>query len=256
MIVALNIGFRIDQKWLLKDFDLSFEKGNLHLIIGENGAGKSTLIKLLSGQLKPSTGNVLIDGLSVQKQSLSSLAKSRAVLSQSLDFAFPMTVNEVLLLGRYPHFNERPQSADFEIINECARLFEVLPFLERAYETLSGGEKQRVQFARVFAQIWSKSERNNILFLDEPLTYLDLAHQLDFIKKLIHIIQTQKLTVIGVLHDLNLAARFADQIILLKNGQLIDHGKPDDVLSIQNLETIYGLTPSFVNGMHGRLIEF
>lgn len=256
MIQAQNLSFQIRNKSLIDQISCEFEAGKLHLIIGENGAGKSTLIKLLSGQLKPTSGKVFFKEKDLKNFSISELAKHRAVLSQSLDFAFPMRVNDVILLGRYPYFNEQPSALDLQIINDLMQVFEIEEFEHRAYDSLSGGEKQRVQFARVFAQIYPDKNESKLLFLDEPLTYLDISHQIDFMLKLKHAVREQNLTVIGVLHDLNLANRFADSLLLLKSGKLIAHGKPKEVMNEKNLETIYGITPSFIQGKHGQIIEF
>lgn len=156
-------------------------------------------------------------------------------------------------MGRYPYFSSRPAKLDLEIVQESMRWFGILHFADRDYTTLSGGERQRVQFARIMAQIWPGDDTHRILFLDEPLTFLDVKYQYDFLKKIRNFIGTQNLTVIGVLHDLNLAARFADKQILLKEGELIVHGDQKTVLTSEHIRKAYGMEPRLIEA-EGRLI--
>jgi iron complex transport system ATP-binding protein len=156
----------------------------LHLLIGPNGAGKSTLIKVLARLLRPQNGKVEYDGADVQHASEAILAKQRAVLSQAVEVAFPLSVREVVMMGRYPHFGGHPGPNDEKIVDEVMAHFDVTEFSERNYQTLSGGERQRVNFARVLAQLWrDDNSTGRYLFLDEPLTFLDIRHQIDFMKK-------------------------------------------------------------------------
>src|SRR5262244_4322410 len=154
MLTASNITFRVGQKALIADVSVSFATGKLHLIIGPNGAGKSTLIKVLARLLRPQTGKVEYDGADVSDVYEAQLAKHRAVLSQAIEVAFPLTVREVVMMGRYPHFGGRPGPADDRIVDEVMTHFDVTEFSHRNYQTLSGGERQRVNFARVLAQLW------------------------------------------------------------------------------------------------------
>ena len=191
MLEARNITFRIGNKPLITDVTASFAPGKLHLVIGPNGAGKSTLIKVLARLLRPQTGKVEYAGADVRDTSEAVLARYRAVLSQAVEVAFPLTVREVVMMGRYPHFRSRPGPGDERITDEVMAFFEVTEFRERDYQTLSGGERQRVNFARVLNQLWRPDSGATVsgpsyryLFLDEPLTFLDIRHQIDFMKKL------------------------------------------------------------------------
>src|SRR6185369_9814202 len=148
------ITFRVGNKALISAISLAFEPGKLHLIIGPNGAGKSTLIKVLARLLRPHSGNVSYEGVDAKDASEADLAKRRAVLSQAVEVAFPLSVREVVMMGRYPHFGGRPGPADEQIVDELMRFFDVTEFKDRDYQTLSGGERQRVNFARVLAQLW------------------------------------------------------------------------------------------------------
>ena len=256
MIRTENLSLQIGSKTLLHPISLKLEAGKLHLILGPNGAGKSTLVKLLSDQQKPSSGNVFYDDHKLSSYKVDRLAKFRAVLSQSVDFAFPLTVNEVVMMGRYPHFSSSPKTADKEIVDQAMNLFQVESLQERDYTTLSGGEKQRVHFARIMAQIWPEDSSNKVLFLDEPLTYLDIKFQYDFLNLISKFLKKHNLTVIGVLHDLNLAARFADHLILLNHGHLIAQGSQVDVLTSENIEKVYGMKPSIIEHDKRLLIDF
>lgn len=256
MIRTENLSLQISSKTLLHPLSLNLEAGKLHLILGPNGAGKSTLVKLLSGQQNPSSGAVFYDDHRLTSYKVEHLAKFRAVLSQSVDFAFPLTVNEVVMMGRYPHFSSSPTKADKEIVSLAITLFEIENLANRDYTTLSGGEKQRVQFARIMAQIWPEADKTKVLFLDEPLTYLDIKFQYDFLNLIADFLKKYPLTVVGVLHDLNLAARFADHLIILKNGHLLAQGNQAEVLTPENIEKVYGMKPSIIEHHKRLLIDF
>ena len=274
MLTANNITFSVGPKRLIEDISVSFAPGKLHLIIGPNGAGKSTLIKVLARLLRPQTGAVEYEGSNVRDAREADLAKHRAVLSQAIEVAFPLSVREVVMMGRYPHFGGRPGSLDDEIVDEVMAHFEVTEFTGRDYQTLSGGERQRVNFARVLAQLWrnGKADRSHngssapqvlgtpaaspakmtcrYLFLDEPLTFLDIRHQIDFMKKVREFSNAPDVVTVGVVHDLNLAARFADQLVLLNHGRLVAEGSPADVLTADLISDAFGVRPSFVSTQH------
>ena len=262
MLTANNITFSVGQKRLIEDISVSFAPGKLHLIIGPNGAGKSTLIKVLARLLRPNTGTVKYEGVDVRDTREAELARHRAVLSQAIEVAFPLTVREVVMMGRYPHFGGRPGPADEKIVDDVMAHFDVTEFSTRDYQTLSGGERQRVNFARVLAQLWrdgsehrsdngsSPSTICRYLFLDEPLTFLDIRHQIGFMKSVRHFSNSPDVVAVGVVHDLNLAARFADQIVLLNHGRFIAGGSPADVLTADLIRDAFGVEPSFVSTQH------
>ena len=249
MLTASNVTFRVGQKTLIADVSVSFAPGKLHLIIGPNGAGKSTLIKVLARLLRPQNGTIEYDGADVQHASEAALAKQRAVLSQAVEAAFPLSVREVVMMGRYPHFGGRPGPTDESIVDEVMAHFDVTEFSERNYQTLSGGERQRVNFARVLSQLWDNGTAScRYLFLDEPLTFLDIRHQIDFMKKVRDFAGARDVVTVGVVHDLNLAARFADQIVLLDHGLLVASGTATDVLTADLIRSTFGVNPTFVAG--------
>lgn len=244
MLSASNLVFHAGGRTLIDRFSMRFEAGRLHLIIGANGAGKSTLIRLLARLQRPDQGQVMYDGSDVAHSSERDLARRRAVLSQAVDVAFSIPVRELVLMGRYPHFGARPGAADLAICEEVMRFFDVTAMAERSYGTLSGGEKQRVQFARVLAQIWRPLDgAARYLFLDEPLTFLDIRHQIDFMEKVRSFASNTDVVVVGVVHDLNLAARFADRLLLIHQGRVLADGSTREVLTAEHLRTAFDVSP-------------
>jgi iron complex transport system ATP-binding protein len=256
VLTASDITFRVGNKTLISDISASFAPGGLHLIVGPNGAGKSTLVKVLARLLRPQAGKVEYEGADVSQTSESELAKRRAVLSQAIEIAFPLTVREVVMMGRYPHFSGRPGSADEHIVDEVMQHFDVTEFTDRYYQTLSGGERQRVNFARVLAQLWRDGATDlcRYLFLDEPLTFLDIRHQIDFMKRIRSFTQGAEVVTVGVVHDLNLAARFADQILVLNGGRIVASGTPLEVLTTERIRQVFGVESTMVetndSGLH------
>ncbi|MBD0370026.1 MAG: heme ABC transporter ATP-binding protein [Pyrinomonadaceae bacterium] len=259
MLEASDITFRVGNKALLSEVSVSFAPGSLHLVIGPNGAGKSTLIKVLAGLLQPQTGGVEYEGADIRGASESELAKRRAVLSQAVEVAFPLSVREVVMMGRYPHFGGRPGPVDEKIVDCLIEFFDLAEFIERNYQTLSGGERQRVNFARVLAQLWrfdgsalpvsvsaATHSSCRYLFLDEPLTFLDIRHQIEFMKKVRDFTDAPDVITVGVVHDLNLAARFADQIVLLHRGQVVATGSAAEVLTPEHIRNVFGVEPTFI----------
>ncbi len=254
MLEARDIAFRVGDKTLLSGVSVKFEPGRLHLVIGPNGAGKSTLIKVLARLLRPHAGRVEYEGADASRASEVDLAKRRAVLSQAVEVAFPLTVREVVMMGRHPHFGSRPGPLDEKVVDELMKFFDVEEFDGRDYQTLSGGERQRVNFARVLSQLWRPTTSCRYLFLDEPLTFLDIRHQIDFMKKVRAFADASDVVTVGVVHDLNLAARFADQIILLDHGRVVATGSPAEVLTHERIRDVFGVKPTFVpaaqSGLH------
>ena len=254
MLEARDITFRAGGRALLSGVSVRCEPGQLHLVIGPNGAGKSTLIKILARFLRPHEGEVRYEGADVQRAGEAELARRRAVLSQAVEVAFPLTVREVVMMGRHPHFGSRPGPADEKIVDELMEFFDVTEFAGRNYQTLSGGERQRVNFARVLAQLWRPGPARRYLFLDEPLTFLDIRHQIEFMKKVRAFADSTDVVTVGVVHDLNLAARFADQLVLLNHGRVTASGAPADVLTHEHIREVFGVEPTFVpagqSGLH------
>lgn len=244
MLEGKNLVFRAGNRTLIADVSATFQPGRFHIAIGANGAGKSTLVKLLARLLRPHSGRVLYGEAGAEHWTQREMAQHRAILSQTIDVAFPLPVHELIMMGRYPHFRGRPRASDERICDEVMCSFEVADLADRSYATLSGGERQRVNFARVFAQIWQPIEGSmRYLFLDEPLTFLDMRHQIDLMKKVRSFASQSDVVVVGVVHDLNLAAKFADRLILLHEGRILADGEKTDVLTPEHLRRAFGVTP-------------
>lgn len=257
MLEAENITVRIGDKILLDKVSAQFLPGKLNLIIGPNGAGKSTLMKVLSRQMTNYEGKVMYQSVDSKTLRDKNLARMRAVLSQNIDLAFPLKVWEIVMMGRYPHFAGAPKQVDEEACIAALKFFEVEEMAERNYLTLSGGERQRVHFARVLTQLWYPlPDQGRYLLLDEPLTFLDIHYQFQFMHKVIELLKQKDLVVVGVVHDLNLAARFGDEIHLIQNGQLVASGSKEEVLTEKNIEGAFQLKPIIYREERGLRLFF
>lgn len=226
---AQHITVKIDHNILVNDVSLTLKAGEILTVVGANGAGKSTLLKAICGDIAHQSGQVLLDDKPITTWHKREVAKRRAVLPQSSTLGFAFTALEVTLMGRTPHVRGTESPRDFEIAREALAAAKVSHLEARTYTTLSGGERQRVQLARVLAQIW-ESDGERYLLLDEPTNNLDLAHQhvtLDVARWFAQ----NGVGVLAILHDLNLAAQYADRILVMKNGRQIAEGEPHHVLT-------------------------
>ena len=239
LLQARQLSLSVSGFSLLNDIDLQVEAGQVAAIVGPNGAGKTSLLRLLSGEQKPTSGEVIFNDLSLGKWNFQQRARSLAVLPQSSELNFPFTASEVVALGRIPHSTGADR--DMEIVAAALEMVDG-SYLERRYYTqMSGGEKQRVQLARVLAQIWEPEQQGaRLLILDEPTSAFDLAHQqltLEIVRKL----AGQGVGILMVLHDLNLAARCADQLIMLSCGRIVANGSPEQVLIKENIQQVFAV---------------
>ncbi|TCK04991.1 heme ABC transporter ATP-binding protein [Marinobacterium mangrovicola] len=233
MLEARSLAFEGGGSRRIQPLQLELAGGQIHVALGPNGSGKSTLLALLSGLLEPGSGEVLLRGRNLHRYSLAERARHLAVMlqSQPLDFAFP--VREVIAMGGYPLDLSLPELD--QRIEQLARGLDIAHLLERSYLSLSGGEAQRVQLARVLAQ---RGREPSVIMLDEPLTALDLKHQHQALMLL------QQLAVEGhsifiVLHDLNLAACYADHVLLMREGDLVAQGQCGEVMTAETLSALY-----------------
>lgn len=236
MLQTQNISFQYQNTPILKDIAVSLEKGELLAIVGPNGAGKSTLLSLLANEVTCKEPIIFKDKC-YKKWDITHLAVHKSKFSQHFNADIPLTVEEVVLMGRYPYFDNEPKREDIEAAALAMQKTDVFKHAKREYIHLSGGEKQRVHLARVIAQLDNKIQ-NKMLFLDEPLNNLDVYHQhsvMQFVKDFV--LQSNTATV--VLHDLNIAAQYATKIALMKNGRIVKIGAPEDVFVSSVISEVY-----------------
>jgi iron complex transport system ATP-binding protein len=248
MIVVDNLAFRRGQAAILQGVHATIEPGRLTAIIGPNGSGKSTLLRLLAGELQPERGRVLWEGQPLRRLDRRETARRFAVLPQSSALTFDFAVEEVVLMGRTPHRRDSNPERDQAIATAALERVGMEAFAHRLYNTLSGGEKQRAHLARVLAQIWEPHpEKPRYLFLDEPTSSLDLKHQ-HSVLRIARELSGAGAGVLVVLHDLTLARRYADSVLILKDGRSAGFGPPGQVLSAPRLEWVFEVSHDLIPG--------
>ncbi len=235
MIIAENLVYILQGRRLTDNVSLTLPGGEIVAILGPNGAGKSTLLRQLTGYLKPHGGRCSLLGKALDEWPITELAKTRAVMRQNSHMAFPFSVQEVIRMGRHPHRTRNPRDETEQIMALC----DCHELASRDYRNLSGGEQQRVQLARLLVQLWEPVPSPKWLFLDEPTSALDIYHQQHLFRLLRRLVRERQFNVCCVLHDLNLAARYADRIVLMETGRVVDNGSPQSVLNQQALKTLY-----------------
>jgi iron complex transport system ATP-binding protein len=241
MFEAKNITVRIGAKKILDDVSLCLNAGETVALVGANGAGKSTLLKAMCGDVKILSGEIALENRDLKDWDYHELARKRAVLSQHSELNFPFTAREVALLGRNPHIRGNETKKDFEIVNRALELVEAGHLAEQSFPTLSGGERQRVHLARVLAQIWEKPKNpKRYLFLDEPTASLDLAHQ-HLTLQTVRQFADEGTAVLVVLHDLNLAAQYADKVLILQNGRTVAFDTPKNIFVSETIRDVFGV---------------
>ena len=247
MLRTEAISYSVGKKSILKNVSTDFLPGEFNMILGPNGSGKSTFLKIFGGEINDYTGNVYYQGKDLTGISKAVLATKRAVMSQQPELGFPLSVDEVVMMGRYPHFNFNPGKKDQAICDKVIEMLQLTDFKDRNYLTLSGGEKQRVQFARMLAQIYEAPANGyRYLFLDEPLNNLDINYQQEFL----HITSTfakEHIILIAVMHDINLALQYADKLFFLKEGELVAQGNPSEIITEHLVEEVFNVKTSIIN---------
>jgi iron complex transport system ATP-binding protein len=242
-LVADGVTVRIGGKVLLQDASLTVAPGEVVAIVGPNGAGKSTLMRVLAGDVRPNAGTVLLSERSLAAWSLVDLARQRAVMGSDTPVAFPFTVAEVVALGCGPIIGDRMSPQVRNLVGRLLDDVDCATLAERTYSTLSSGERQRVRLARALAQITSDEPADRrdhrYLLLDEPTSSLDLAHQHAAMRLVRRKVIDEDVAVVAVLHDLNLAASYADRVTLLNEGRVVAQGAPDSVLRADILTTVF-----------------
>lgn len=231
----LNIGY--GENLIVKNLTIDIPDKKITTIIGPNGCGKSTLLKAITRIISHQSGNILLDGKDISKVNTKILAKQMAILPQTPESASGLTVGELVSYGRFPYQKGfgRLTKKDYEVIDWALEVTGTIDFKFRPVDALSGGQRQRVWIAMALAQ------ETEIIFLDEPTTYLDMAHQLEVLELLQKLNREQQRTIVMVLHDLNQAARFADHIIALRDGVIVKAGNCEEVISNKVLKKVFNI---------------
>lgn len=232
-----NLNITINKNEILKNININFNEGKRTAIIGPNGCGKSTLLRAIAGLNRNYSGEVLLDGTEIKKLARRTIAEKLAVLPQGVSAPADLTVKELVAYGRFPYrsmFKNGGQN-DALIIEEAMEKMRVAHLRERLVATLSGGERQRAWIAMALAQ------QPQILLLDEPTTYLDIAHQLEIMQIVSELNKREGMTVIMVLHDINHARIYADNTVIIKDRHVFAAGQPFDVITPENLAAVFGV---------------
>lgn len=236
MIRINNLCFSFEHE-VLKDININIERGKFYTILGPNGSGKTTLLRILSKSLQMEKGDIFLDGINVAQIKPTLLAKKMAVVPQSTEIEFDFSVQDIVLMGRTPH-NTRFSSEsekDIKIAINAMKCTNTLQLKNKSINKLSGGEKQRVVVARAIAQ------DTEIILLDEPISHLDIHHQIEIMNQLRQLNKNKNITIVAVLHDLNIAAAYADHMILMHDGGVYSEGTPVEVLTEDIIKQVYGL---------------
>jgi len=236
-IQDLSFRYPSRSQFELQKISLSIPVGSLVGILGPNGAGKSTLLKLMAGLLKPQQGQILFEGQSLGRIPVKERAKKIAFVPQSLHFTFPLSVWEIVQMGRHPHLGRfQPLGAeDRRVCERALELCDALDFKDRSYDELSGGERQRVLLASALAQT------PQALLLDEPTLSLDLSHQILLFEIIRKLHRSEGLSVVVATHELNLASRYLDRLLLMRGGKTMAEGPPRKVLTPARIKALHGV---------------
>lgn len=237
-----KLNFDIGKTKILKDISFDVEENSFVGVIGPNGSGKSTMLKSIYGVNKPSGGEIYFEGENLLKISGKERAKKIAVLAQESSGQFDFSVQQVVEMGRYPHKNalENYSKQDFEIVDRVLKEMKLEDYRERSFNTLSGGEKQRVLISRLLVQ------ESKFIILDEPTNHLDIGHQIE----IMNVIKNMGVTVLAAIHDMNMAAIYCDKLVVMKKGELLAQGKTEEILTPEMLKTLFNVNAEIhqING--------
>ncbi|SFN61368.1 ABC transporter ATP-binding protein [Marinobacter pelagius] len=247
-----SLGVRIGDTPILRNINIGFQEGEVTALLGHNGSGKSTLLKVLARHQTPSEGNVSLLGQSFRNTGAREFARTVGYLPQHPPGTDGLTVRELVALGRYPWRGPlgRYNREDHRLIDQAIADTGLEHFAHRSVDTLSGGERQRAWIAMLLAQ------QTRCLLLDEPISALDVKHQVETLRLVHRLAEQRELTVIVVLHDVDLAARFCDRLVAIKAGRLVADGRPEDIMDSGILETIYGVPMGVMERAPGQWVSY
>lgn len=235
MIEIRNVTKRYGEHAVVDRVSLTIPRGGVTSIIGANGAGKSTLLSIISRLLPADEGTVTVDGMDVATTPTERLARRLAILRQDNHMPVRLTVRELVAFGRFPHTGGRLTAEDHRLVDEALRYFELTDLADRHLDQLSGGQRQRAWIAMALAQ------RTPVVLLDEPTTHLDLAHAVEVLELVAQLRRESARTIVMVLHDIGLAARYSDRLVVMRDGAFVTAGAPAEVLTSEMLEEVFGL---------------
>lgn len=245
-LIVKNIKFSYSTKPILKGVSFVLNETEIMCVVGPNGSGKSTLIKCIEGLLNYKEGSVFLSNVDIKSMNQREIAKQIAYVPQSTRQLFSSTVFDTILMGRNPYYSWKKSDKDVEIVIDVITKMGLENIALQDFNQLSGGQQQRVLIARAIAQ------QPKILLLDEPTSALDISHQLEVMEIIHSLAHSQKMQVLIIVHDLNLAARYANKILMLKDGKVFALGSPNEVLTTKNIEEVYGVKSS-INLCEGSL---
>jgi iron complex transport system ATP-binding protein len=241
-IAIKGLSFSYNGSEVLEDLDLDIGDSEVLGLVGPNGSGKTTLIKCIDRILKPK-GSILIDGHEIEALNRQELARFIGYVPQSSSTLLDITVFDTILMGRRPHMSWRVNPADIDKVAEMIELLHLGNLAMKDFSDLSGGQKQKVLIARALCQDPS------VLLLDEPTSNLDMKHQLEVMEIIADLARLKNVSAVMALHDLNLAARFVDKLVILKGGRIYAAGRPNDLLNAQNIRDVYGVEAIVVKAL-------
>ena len=232
-----SVKFAYHSSDVLKDISFKASNGEVIGILGKNGCGKTTLMRCINAHLKPHSGCIMIDGSDVSVMTKRDLAKVMAVVAQHVNLSFPFTVLETVMMGLYPvsEWMQQPTDEDMERILDAMNSTDVTEFADRPVTELSGGERQRVLISRALVQ------DPKVFLLDEPTLHLDIHHQFNLMEMVNRLAREKNMLVIIVTHDISLAARYCDRVILMEKGEIIGSGKTEEVITADNLMKVFSV---------------
>ena len=248
MIEVKNLSYHIGQSPILKNINLTIPNGGITALVGANGAGKSTLLSLIARLNPIQNGQILLDNYDIATTPPRTIAQNLAILTQDNVIHSRITIQDLLMFGRYPHHQGKIRPLDQEIIDEALVRFELKPFANRFLNELSGGQRQRTLIAMTFCQ------KTNHVLLDEPLNNLDMFHARELMRLLRKLTDELALTTIMVVHDINMAAAYADTIVAMKNGEIVMKGSPEEIITTEHLKNVFGLDVEVLEHQGKRLV--
>ena len=241
-----NVEFRYNSKPILRDVCMEVTHAEIVSICGPNGAGKTTLLRCINRVLEPNKGSILLDGEETKHMSMSEIARHMGYVPQITQTIFPITVFEMILMGRRPYLEWKNSEEDVNKVIEILQLMKLEDLAMQNFDELSGGQRQKVIIARALAQ------EPEVFLLDEPTSNLDIYHQLEVMDILKELVSKKKFSVVMAIHNLNLAARYSDRVILMADGKIVAAGNVDEVLTPENIRGVYGVDVEVISDSTGR----